>query len=83
MDFDTLKQQLRTGVVQVTFTKVNGDTRVMDCTLKMDLIPPSSWPVGQAVQEEEQHRRNIRVYDVKAQGWRSFIFDRVSDAVPQ
>ena len=32
--------QLRTNICEVTFTKVNGDNRVMTCTLREDLVPP-------------------------------------------
>lgn len=77
MNFAELKTSLRAGPLEVTFKKVNGETRVMTCTTNMDLIPPSSWPIGNNVQEEEQHRRNVRVYDINAQGWRSFIFDNI------
>lgn len=80
INLDSLKSALRAGTLEVTFRKVNGDLRVMTCTTNLDLIPPSAWPVGSnhsQVDEEEQHRRNVRVYDVNAAGWRSFIFDNV------
>ena len=34
-----LIEQLQTGVYEVTFTKVNGDNRVMPCTLMADHLP--------------------------------------------
>jgi hypothetical protein len=77
ISLDNLKSCLRQGKVEVTFRKVNGDIRMMTCTTNMDLIPPSSRPVGD-IQEEKSHRRNVRVYDLDAQGWRSFIFDNVT-----
>ena len=36
---DELKQALHSGLFEITFTKVNGDTRIMTCTLKEDLLP--------------------------------------------
>jgi hypothetical protein len=78
MDVTQLRSLLRQNVVTVTFTKVNGDIRVMDCTTKWELIPPSGWPQGKIELSEETSNKTIRVYDVKAQGWRSFIIDNVT-----
>lgn len=39
-DKDTIKKMLHESVCEVTFTKVNGDVRVMPCTLKADILPP-------------------------------------------
>ena len=76
MDKDTLKEALKKGLVEVTFTKLNGDTRVMTCTLNEDIVPPATKedPLTQkkvrAVNEEVQV-----VYDVEKDGWRSFRWD--------
>jgi len=32
-------EQLQVGKLEVTFNKVNGDKRIMTCTLKEDAIP--------------------------------------------
>ena len=78
LNFDNLRSTLRKNKVEVTFTKLNGDERVMTCTTNADLIPPSAWPQESTLEEENSsHKRQVRVYDVNAQGWRSFIFDRV------
>lgn len=74
-----LRTQLRQRVVQVTFTKVNGDLRIMDCTTNPDLIPPSAWPQGKVEISEDTANRTIRVFDVKAQGWRSFVAENVKE----
>jgi hypothetical protein len=34
-------EALHQGICTVTFTKVNGDERVMQCTLSSEMIPPS------------------------------------------
>ena len=39
MNRDEILKQLREGVITVTFTKLNGDEREMDCTLNMNTIP--------------------------------------------
>ena len=40
MTREEIKNKLLANVVAVTFTKVNGDTRLLNCTLKSDLLPP-------------------------------------------
>jgi hypothetical protein len=68
-----LMKSLAEGVVTVTFTKKDGTDRVMKCTRSSNLIPTDHQPKGetQVVTEETD---NIRVFDVEAQGWRSFNF---------
>jgi hypothetical protein len=80
MDTDSLaylRRKIHEGVITVTFKKINGDIRVMDCTTNTDFIPPSAWPSGKQTISEDAQERTIRVYDVKAQGWRSFVADNV------
>lgn len=77
MQFEELKKQLNSQVLVVTFKKANGDVREMECTSNLQLIPPSQWPTGKNELSEEAATKTIRVFDVKAQGWRSFVFDRV------
>lgn len=68
-----LRTLLKTEVCTVEFTKVNGEKRVMDCTTNMDKVPPSMWPKDGVVKEDRTPGAAIRVFDVKAQGWRSFL----------
>ncbi len=77
MDATELRKELHSRVVVVTFKKKNGEIREMHCTTKLELVPPSSWPKGQVELTEEARSSNIRVFDVKAQGWRSFLIDNV------
>lgn len=67
---------LKTHVAQVKFKKVNGDIRNMRCTLREDLIPAE--PVSAT--PKRQHDANgqvVAVYDLEANGWRSFRVDSV------
>lgn len=76
MNKDDLKSKLQSGLVQVKFTKVNGEERTMVCTLNDDIVPPATKedPLTQkkvrAINEEVQV-----VYDVEKDGWRSFRWD--------
>ena len=74
-----LRTALTQHIVTVTFKKVNGDIRVMDCTTNLNLIPPSAWPKDMIDLTEASKDHAIRVYDVKAQAWRSFIVANVLD----
>jgi hypothetical protein len=76
MEQEAIKEALKNGVVEITFNKLNGDKRVMTCTLNENIVPPATKedPLTQkkvrAVNEEVQV-----VYDVEKEGWRSFRWD--------
>ena len=68
--FNQLKEILRKQTVTITFTKKDGTERVMRCTLDPAKLP---------VQENKETNTNrkvstetMSVFDVEAQGWRSF-----------
>lgn len=69
-------KELQLGTKVVTFTKVNGDKRVMTCTLDPNLIPDpieiKADKSPKAVNEEV-----LPVWDVNANGWRAFRIDNV------
>ena len=73
---DGLIDMLRHNLVTVTFTKVNGDERVMTCTLISEHIPNAPTTNGKTVIKETSSN-TISVWDVKANGWRSFRVDSV------
>ena len=67
---------LKGNIAQVKFKKVNGDIRDMRCTLREDLLPP----VIESATTKGQHDANdevVAVYDLDAEGWRSFRIDSV------
>lgn len=73
MDIQQLRTRLSKEVATVTFTKKNGEKRVMICTTKQDLLPgePSKFagPVSDSI---------LTVWDIESDGWRSFRFDTIS-----
>jgi hypothetical protein len=78
-DRDTILNDLRSYVIEVHFTKVNGDNRVMRCTLRPDLLPENY--INEAAEEKAFHKVNpdvIAAWDVQKGGWRSFRIDSVS-----
>ena len=76
---DTILKDLREYVIEVTFTKVNGEQRNMRCTLRPDLLPPNY--VNEISEEKKYHQTNpdvIAAWDVQKGGWRSFRIDSVT-----
>ena len=78
---DALLKDLRVNVVEVLFTKVDGQARRMRCTLREELLPPTY--LTEKSKENEFHRENpnvIAAWDIEKQGWRSFRIDSVEYA---
>ena len=73
MDRNVIQQALKENVVEVTFTKINGDERVMTCTLDSKLLPPATKDDAMSQKKvRELNEEVLSVWDVNAQGWRSF-----------
>jgi len=77
IDRETLNDLLHVDVLTVTFTKKNGDTRVMKCTLREDLLPavPEKEPGTNAKKINEEV---MPVWDMDAKGFRSFRVDSIT-----
>jgi hypothetical protein len=74
-----LKFQLEQNVLVVDFTKLNGDKRVMTCTLREDMKPPATKTDTMSQKKvREISDAVVSVYDVNAKGWRSFRYDRIN-----
>lgn len=71
---EEIKACLQEGIVEVTFTKANGEERVMLATLNDGLIPVDLQPKGTDRKTSDQVQA---VYDVEADGWRSFRWDSI------
>lgn len=63
-------EELRKGIVDLQFKKVNGDLRNMEATLSEDLIPVSDIP--EEGKERKTNAEIVVVYDLEVNGWRSF-----------
>ena len=62
---------LQKEVVEVTFTKLNGDERIMPCTLVESFFPD---PKKEATQKND---KVVAVWAIESKGFRSFRYDRV------
>ena len=74
-----LKKLLEQNVIVVDFTKLDGDKCVMTCTLREDMKPRATKvdPMSQK-KIREISDAVVSVWDVNAQGWRSFRYDRIN-----
>lgn len=78
VDREEILQLLHERDVIVTFTKVNGEKRVMTCTLRESVLPSPK-------KDDPLTQKKIRainpevcsVWDVNANGWRSFRWENV------
>jgi len=76
---DALIAQLQEGIVEVTFLKVNGDERVMTCTLREDVKPAATKKDPLTLEKVRKINEEVlSVWDVKAEGWRSFRWGLIS-----
>lgn len=78
---DTLLKDLRENVIEVHFIKVDGEQRVMRCTLRPEHLPELYRTSIQERKEElDFHQKNpnvISAWDIVSGGWRSFRIDSV------
>ena len=70
-------EQLQNNIVEVTFTKVNGEKRVMPCTLMADLLPAQ--PVTENKKTKPVNEAVVSAYALESSGWRSFRVDSITD----
>ena len=74
-----LKNLLEQNVLTVDFTKLNGDKRVMTCTLREDMKPRATKTDAMSQKAvREVSDAVVSVWDVNAKGWRSFRYDRIN-----
>ena len=64
-------KMLQKDVVEVTFTKLNGDERIMPCTLVESFFPDPKKETSQ------KNDKVVAVWAIESKGFRSFRYDRV------
>lgn len=79
---DNLLKDLRNEVIEVHFTKTNGENRVMRCTLQPKMLPETYRKSFDEQNEEKSfHQQNpnvIAAWDVEKGAWRSFRIESVT-----
>lgn len=70
-----LKGMLKVSDAKVTFIKKDGTERVMRCTLDPKQLPEQ--PLTENKKERKVSADTMAVYDLEAQGWRSFTIKNI------
>ena len=70
---ETLIKNLQKKAMRITFTKVNGDERIMDCTLQEHILPPTD------SNNRKENEEVLPVWDINLGKWRSFRLDSVTN----
>lgn len=74
---DQMLEALRENVVYVEFTKADGSTRKMNCTLDPKYLPEQK-PQDPDKPKKEPNLEIIPVWDIEADGFRSFRLDSIT-----
>ena len=74
---DDLLKDLKQHVAEVTFTKVNGEKRVMRCTLDQRYMPAYDEKYLEEQHKKKENESVLAVWDVHNNGWRSFRIESV------
>ena len=73
MNRNDIREFLLDGIIEVTFTKVDGTERKMNCTLNYEHIPEDMKPLNLVKGEKIMENLDIlKVFDTDKQDWRSF-----------
>lgn len=73
---------LTENVLEVTFNKLDGDERVMQCTLIANMLPPATKTDALSQTKiRNLEEKTVVVWDINANGWRSFRYDRLKKVI--
>lgn len=78
-----VKKYLSEGIVEVTFTKADGNVRVMQCTTVPSLIPEEKKPKvkkdaeGNIIPHKDKPVQLIVAFDTEKGEWRSFNYPTI------
>ena len=76
-------EALMSGVCRITFTKVDGTVRTMNCTRNLEFIPlharPAKWSGGgmNFKRSENPNSDQVDVFDMDKRQWRSFKMNNI------
>lgn len=76
MKREQLIEQLKNNICEVSFTKVNGESRTMPCTLRSDVLPKQE-NIAESRKKFNENVVSVWVTDIDQ--WRSFRVDSVQE----
>ena len=82
MDARQLKSELKEHVLEIIFEKLNGEIRVLKCTLRPQFLPEGYQHINSPEPADPEtnavpDNKTLVVWDVEHNGWRSFRVDRI------
>ena len=75
---ENLKSQMRTGVVEFSYTKKDGSIRVAKGTLNFDIMSEENQPKNVIDYNSDT---TTRYFDINSNGWRSFKNDNFIEII--
>ena len=79
MSRESMVKKLQEGYCKVTFTKKNGETRVMNCTLLPEVLKENVTLSQRENYVQTINPETVTVYDTDKKDWRCFRVDSVVD----
>lgn len=73
-----IRNMLRASVIEVTFTKSDGTSRTMKCTLNEEFIPQKD-TTTEPTTARKVNPDVCPVWDMENQAWRSFRWDSITN----
>ena len=70
-----IKELLASDILRVAFTKVNGDSRKMYCTLQDEFVPEHKKYFSES---KKNNLEVLAVFDMEKADWRSFRMDSIT-----
>ena len=74
IDANELKRLLRENIMNVVFTKADGTSRAMNCTLQESYLPDM---LNKVTKPRPKNSEAVVVWDIDKRDWRSFRYDTV------
>ena len=75
IDREMLVKNLKKMNAEVTFTKLNGDVRVIQCTLQESVVPEKTTSGERKIANPDV----LPVWDIEKSAWRSFRYDTITN----
>lgn len=73
-------EALMSGVCRITFTKVDGTVRTMNCTRNIEFVPAHARPPAAGLnfkRSENPNSDQVDVFDMDKRQWRSFKMNNI------
>jgi hypothetical protein len=79
MTKEQIANYLKTDTAEITFTKVDGTERTLNCTLQESFIPKREIVEDSTKTPKADNPNVLSVWDIDNAGWRSFRIDSIKE----